>query len=355
MGKAMVRTAAVLVLAASGLWADFSMEQTSQITGGALAGMMKLAGAFSRQAREPQHTTVAVKGDRMAHLSQYHAQIIDLSKETITSIDFQKKTYSVMTFAQMKQMLDNLSERMHQQKSEQGAPDVKFKVSVNPTGQTKQIAGYDAKETILKLEMEGTDQKTGQTGAMTVISDMWLAPRVAGYQEVIDFHKRMAQKLDWTPGSNMMMARPDMAKAMAELYKQSGSLDGIPVYQVVKMGASGDAAAGAGAGAGAGAAPPPQSESQAAKPSLGDAMGSALGGKLGRFGGFGRKKKDTSSEQASSSTPPPAAAQPQGGAPDSLMEMTIEVTSFSSAPVDSAKFEVPAGFQQVEPQLGRQR
>ena len=236
------RTSALIALAAGALLADFSMEQSSKITGGMMAGAMKIAGAFSRQAREPIQTTVAVKGNRMVHLSASRGTVIDLDKETITSIDFQRKTYSVMTFAQMKQALEDLSARMQEKKGDN--PDLKFKVSVNPTGQTKQIAGFDAKETILKIEMEGTDAKSGQTGAMTMISDMWLAPRVSGYEEVTAFHKRMAQKLDWTPGANMMMARPDMAKAMAELYKQSGSLDGIPVYQVVKMGVAGSGAPG---------------------------------------------------------------------------------------------------------------
>jgi hypothetical protein len=342
----MLRTFLVLVFPASALLADFSMEQTSQITGGAVAGMMKVAGVFSRQAREPIHTTVAVQGDRMVHLSQDHAQIIDLGKETITRVDFQKKTYSVMTFAQMKQMLDQMSQKMREKQGE-GA-DVQFKVSVNATGQTKQIGGFDAKETILKMEMEGTDQKSGQTGAMTVISDMWLAPRVAGYQEVVDFQKRMAQKLNWTPGGNMFMARPDMAKAMAELYKQSGSLEGIPVYQVVKMGVSGNAASGANAGA----APPPSNppQQQAEKPSVGSAVGSALGGRFGRFGGFGKKKKAEPQEQtASSEQPQSAPAQPQGDVSGALLEMTMETTNFSSAPVDSAKFEVPAGYKQIEP------
>ena len=234
--------------------------------------------------------TVAVKGDRMVHVSPQRAQIVDLSKETITSLDFQRKTYSVMTFAQMKQALDDLSARM-QDRKQQGA-DLKFKVSLNPTGQTKQIGGVETKETILKIEMEASDTQKGNSGGMTMTSDMWLAPRAPGYQEVIEFHKRMAQKLDWMPGGGMMMARPDIARAMAELYKQSGSLDGIPVYQVISMGA-----AGAGPGVGAEAPPPPPAGGQAADKPSSDS-GTALPGRLGRLGGLGRKKRQDS-DQAS--------------------------------------------------------
>src|SRR5262245_4636724 len=97
------------------LLADFSYEQSSKMTGGALAEMMKVAGAFSRQAREPIRSTVAIKGNRMAHLSNSHTTIIDLDKETITQINPQKKTYSVLTFAEMAEAMQRMAEKMKQQ------------------------------------------------------------------------------------------------------------------------------------------------------------------------------------------------------------------------------------------------
>ena len=36
------------------------------------------------------------------------------------------------------------------------------------------------------------------------------------------------------------------------------------------------------------------------------------------------------------------------------MEMTTELTAFSSAPVDMAKLSVPAGFKQVEHDMAKQ-
>ena len=34
---------------------------------------------------------------------------------------------------------------------------------------------------------------------MVSVVVMWLAPKVAGYNEITDFYKRMAQKLNWAP------------------------------------------------------------------------------------------------------------------------------------------------------------
>src|ERR1700674_4325287 len=111
------------------LLADFSYEESTKITGGAMAGVMKFAGAFSKQAREPLQSTVAVKGNRMLHGNKERASVIDLDSETI----YQKKTYSVMTFAEMKQAMEQAMQRMKnapqqqqpQQESQGQKPDVK--------------------------------------------------------------------------------------------------------------------------------------------------------------------------------------------------------------------------------------
>jgi hypothetical protein len=325
-----------MLLAAATLPADFTYHETSTITGGMIAGMMKVAGVFSKQAREPIQSTVSVKGDRMMHRSQTHASIVDLSSQTITSVDFQKKTYSVMTFDEMKQALENMQQRMKQNDKGQ----MNFKVEANATGKTKQVATFDCKEMILKMSMEGTDQQSGQKGAMVITTDMWIAPAVPGYQEVRDFHKRMAEKLNWTPGGNMFMSNPDAAKGMAEVYKEVSKLDGMPVQQYISMGAEGQG----GAAAQQGQQPQEQQQQQQAdKPSVGSVLG-------GRFG-LGRKKSSTSD------APPPSdsgAQNSQAGA-GSLLQMTTELSSFSNAAVDDGQFAVPAGFKKVDPDLKRVR
>ena len=208
MLKRVLTIAGIMTLAGSSLLADFTYQETSTITGGMMMSMMKIAGVFSKQAREPIQSTIAVKGDRMVHRTSTHASVIDLGSGTITSIDFQKKQYSVMTFDEMKQMMEQMSQKM--QKNDKG--EMKFKVSANATGKTKQVSGFEAKEMIMKMEMEGTDKESGQKGGMTVTTDMWIAPGIPGYQEVRDFYKRMAEKINWTPGGNMFAANPQVSR-----------------------------------------------------------------------------------------------------------------------------------------------
>jgi hypothetical protein len=339
MLRKIVTGMALVAISSSTLLADFSYQQKSTITGGAIASMMKIAGAFSKQAREPIETTVAIKGDRMVHRGQYRSTIIDLASQTITEVDLQKKTYTVMTFDQMRQMMDQMAQRMHQRQPDSGA-EMNFKVSANATGNTKHIGDFDTKEMVVKMEMQATDQQSGQQGSMVITTDLWLAPSIAGYGEIRDFYRRMAEKLNWTPGG-AFMGRPDVAKGMAEVYKETSKLDGVPVYQTVVMGAQGQPGqSGDASGAQQPAQPPADQQGTSdqqnqQKPSVGSALGGALGGRFG----LGRKKSD--SQQSS------AGSQQSGNG--SLMEMTTELSAFSAGAVDESLFSIPAGFKKVEP------
>lgn len=324
---------------AATLRADFSYDETSRITGGAIVGMMKFAGVFSKNARkvtEPIVSTTAVKGNRLVHKSAERIEIIDLDRETITQINPANRTYSVVTFAQMKQAMEDASKKM-QDAGKPNTSNLEYEVSVRETGQTRTIAGRDARETIVTISVKGADPNSGQRGALDVKSDMWIAPKVAGYEEIQRFYLRMAKKLDWGPGSPMGMARPDMAKAMGQVYKEGSKLNGIPVYTVTTMGGSAE---------GMPVSDSRQDTRQSAPPpgSVSDAVGGAIAGRLG-LGGFGRKKP----KQDQTQDAPPAG----GNASGSLMEMTMEVTSFSPAPVDPAWFEVPAGYSQVQESLSQ--
>jgi hypothetical protein len=204
------------------------------------------------------------------------------------------------------------------------------------------------REIVMTLEFEGTDPKTNQRATMMVmVADMWIAPEVPGYAEVREFHQRMARKLNWVPGAGGMMGGgQESAKGMAEMYKEMGKLNGMPVLQLTKMNMGGAIPQGEQPAAAGATPPPPQPEVQQPQQQQVDlerpTVGGALGRLGGRLGGLGKKKQTP--EQTSGSQPQAQAA----GGPPSMMEMTSELSGFSSAAADASKFEVPAGFKQVE-------
>ena len=158
MGHKFVTVCGMIALSAGSMFADFSYQETSKITGGVMAGMMKVAGVFSKTAREPIESTVAVKGNRMVHRSATHVSMIDLDSKTITDIDFQKKQYSVMTFDEMKQAMEQMSKKM--KKDDNG--EMKFKVSANATGKTKQVSGL-RRQRNPDEDGDGDDRREEQT------------------------------------------------------------------------------------------------------------------------------------------------------------------------------------------------
>jgi hypothetical protein len=340
-----------LLLAASLCWscatlrADFSYQETTQMTGGSLVSALRLLGPLARQAREPIVSTHLIKGNRMATVTKDRTSIVDLDKESITTIDLAKKTYSVMTFAEMKQAMEEAQKKMQERKSQSpgdGNIDASFKVSANATGQTKMVQGLNAKEMIVTMTAEGTDQKSGKSGSMDIVSDAWLAP-VPGYEEVKAFHQKLAAKMGYVFGSGMgqmPLMRADVGKGFEEVAKEMGKLDGVPVETTVKMGATGD-----------GSQDTAQTQQQAnsqQQPSAPNSPAAALGrlAGIGGLGGFGRNKKKSDDPQQ----PPPDQPRQQGGTNStSLIETTSQMSGFSSGPVDASKFEVPAGFKQVQP------
>jgi hypothetical protein len=289
--------------------------------------------------KEPQVSTVAVQGNRMVRKNKRQAEIINLDKRTITTINFDKRTYSEMTFDQMKQMLEDASNKMSQKQQNSDKVNLNLDADVRDTGQTKTVNGLDTHEVVMSMSMTASDPQSGQTGALKITSDMWLSKDVPGAAEMREFHARMAKELDWAPtGMGAMMNRPDIARAMAKMMAAGGKMEGTPVQQIIRIGADGATSADA-ANTQSGSR-----QTTASRPTVSDALSGALGARLSGFGGFGKKKKQDAPVAESQAADNPA----NGQVPGSLMEMTIDNTGFSTGEVDGSLFAVPGDFKRVE-------
>ena len=337
---------AVLVLGGAAVSADFSYTQTTRVTGGTLLNMTRFMPGAG-QLKEPKTHTIAVKGGKMVTYDADSATIIDADAETMTQIDFKKKQYAVITFAEMKQAMQAMRAQLAQaqaaqtqQQAPQANPLEAMKVTVNETGQTKVISGLNTKQYILTMEMGGAPAGTPPTTPSNKTTmDSWMAPTLPGYEEVTAFGVKMASKMSdlATPGMNpMAMFREDVAASVKTMAAEMSKMSGIPVYQTMTMTgmqASGPSAGDAAKGAAVDAA------GQAA---AGAALGRSRLGGLAGIGGLGRKKQ----EEAKPAEP----AAPVNLQPVVLMEQVTEISSLA-ATVDASKFAVPTGFKQVEHEM----
>ncbi len=318
--------------------ADFKYDQTTRMTGGSMLRMMQMVG---RGAADPHTSTVAVKGDKMATRSKDSIVIVDLSAETTTTVDLKDQTYSVMTFAQTREQMEKLFSKR--------GDKVETNVSVDgkQTGKKATVNGMATSEWMLTMLVEGNSG--GQRGQMRMEMSNWVSEsKIAGFDEVTTFQRKMVQKMGLATlaGPAGPMAQPGMAKGMAEMAKKMAEVGGVPIVTVIRMIPTDPEQIKQMEAMQA------QSADAPGRPSMGEALSGALGGRLG---GFGRKKK---TEDPPPSSPAPATAAPakstlpvEGSfsSAASMMEMLTESANFSSLPVDAALFAVPAGFKQVKP------
>jgi hypothetical protein len=361
--RTVISIAAVTVLAAGTSRADFKYTQQSKVTGGALAGVTKSLGVFSksaRQATEPQLSTTMVHGNRLrTEHSAGTVEIIDLDGRRFIHIDNTKKTYSIQTFEQLKQQIAQAQARM---KDEQAKAVAKHddpstmtmvpKFDMQATGASHPVLDVPAKEMKMRVDLifKSTDPKTEadleKSNASTwMTSDSWYGT-VPGYEELRGFYMKMAKELDWLPGSMGMGggANPQMGQAMDEFKKNAIKMDGMPLLQYTSFGmtAQGQGAQGQDQSA---QQPPPSSSDNSTPTSPSGAIVKGLGGL------FGKKKQqqaDNNPPAAATNNPPPPA--PVAG---SMMDMTIEVTSYSKDSLDASLFDVPAGYTQVQAADGK--
>lgn len=331
--------AALIFPLACQCFADFQYTENSKITGGAAAGAMKFAGVFNKNARQATQgaaSTISLKGNKMRREDSLGmAEIIDLDGKQIIQIDTKKKTYSVMTFAEMKAQMEEARRKAAEQqakhnKSQQAQVTIVPKIQVSAGSASKKLLDYTAKEMKVRvdMEMQSTDPKTqGQSANMWVTSDAFIAP-VKGYDEMRRFYARLAKELDWVPGA-VLGANPQVAPAMVEYRKTAANLSGMPLLSMVSVGMSGQP--------GAQQASSDDQKQSSNSNSGGNPITHGIGGIFGKK----KKKDDASQDDSANASNSPS---PNG----SLMDTTIEVTSISTKAVDAALFQIPQGYKQVQ-------
>ncbi len=186
--------------------ADFSYQSRVQINGS-----------------EPVTVTRAIKGLRMAILTHKHTEVIDLDSQTITDIDYSKKTYAVIPFATWKKALDDAAAH---------APrETGFRVSTRPGGgsASKPIGILNAAESVIDM--------AGASGALNINIDTWLET-IPGYEQMHDFIDRLAAKLGYpfAAGLGQQALRvPDSLPGLDAAIKQWNQSVGAPIDTTIRI------------------------------------------------------------------------------------------------------------------------
>jgi hypothetical protein len=338
---ASILSAIFLVMSAPALRADVRSDQKAHVQfAGMLGRMFNLFGG--KTAREGVTTTIAVKGDRKATITDTIEQIVDLGEEKVYDIDLKKKSYTVTTFAELRRRMEEARKKAEEdarkeagkdagkekQQPQAAAPDAKqieIDFDIKNTGAKKTINGFDTHQAVMTVTVREKGRTLEQGGGMVVTSDLWLAPRIPALQEITDFEARYAQKLYGTMIAGVsaeqmaaaMATYPMMKQAVGRMTTEGGKIEGSPVQTTTTMDAV-------------------KSEEQIAADakSADSDKPSPAGGVSGMIGGFA--KKVAAKKMGGDDANKPRAT---------FMTMTSEVLKVVTD-VTPADVAVPAGFKE---------
>jgi hypothetical protein len=343
---AVALAAGVVMTSVPVIRADVKTDERAQVRFEGLLG--KMAGLFGgRAAREGVKTTVAVRGDRKASLTDQTGQIVDLKEEKIYDLDLRRKTYKVTTFAELRRQMEEAqrkaAEDMKKAQAEaqsQPAPagdttaaqdgrqmDVDF--DLKETGQKKTINGFDARQIVMTITMREKGKTLEQSGGMVLTSDIWMTPAIKAMKEVADFDLRYTKAL---AGPMIAGASPDqmaaaiamypmMKDAIARMRAENVKMDGTAVQTTTRIDAVQSAEQQA-------AAQQQQRDQQ-------QNSGSSSGVVGGLLGGLGRRMANRGNSNDTQQTPGRA----------TFMTITSEILSVATTVAD-ADLAVPAGFKE---------
>jgi hypothetical protein len=314
--SSVVRKPILSILAVSLLAAPAAADVTyeEQTTMGGVMQMMGMG--------KPTRSTTRLSGDFLRTDNGDEATITDLAGEKIITLDTKKKTYSVMTFAEMKQKMEQAMATLKGKKAEkpQGT-DVSMKtdVKVTDTGRSDTIQGVACKQYLLELDMSVKSEREQQSGAMSTVTEMWMAKDVPGSAELNAFYRRMAEKMGTATVGQQWAATVAQGPAqsfgadMQKMAEEMKKMDGHAMRSVMYMG----------------------DPEAAKKEASGQAPPEPQGG-----GGLAEMLKKMQQN-------PQAQGGPSGEGGGVMMKITTETTKVSTDAIDPKVFAVPGDYKLV--------
>jgi hypothetical protein len=275
--------------------------------------------------------------------------ITRLDKELIWTLDPDKKTYTELTFEQMRKMMESMGSLgglLTQAKADslrKAMEKLSSTVEVNKTGEKKTMSGLECERVILTMRSEIKDTIGNVTDTTWVKNDLWMAPIDKVSSELRNFDLKMAEKLGFAEGGPMAGLLNQYADAMKKLQEKLKELNGYPLASTfsIVMTTHGEQKAKAETQV---KDTTEQQMAQEEETPITEQKGvkSALGGLFKKKAKEETKKKE---EQKQKEEQEKAVAQ-QG--PKTVVEVTTETQSISTSGVDASLFEIPAGYKKVE-------
>ena len=352
------------LLLASSASADVVIKEKSVSEGlggfgnGTTSRTLIVAGDKSRSEDEATYTgrfkTLAGGGKPHTTIS-----ITRIDKEVIWNLEPEKKQYTELTFAQMREMMQKGMAGGDKAAQEAQAKDagMTFAVDVKRTGAKETVNGFATEQVIITcVGKPKNPEKGAENTELRLVMDEWLTKSAPGAQEQAEFYKRFAEKLGLDPQLSGVsaMAQRMYGNGMKELAEKMKGLGGVAIRSTFTIEGSPQMTAAQKQGAQQGQSSQVEAkterekagrQAEADEKKQEDAKDLASGGGIkGKLGGFlGRKLAGTAQKQAGEKTEEMSGPGPAAGGP--LMKVVTEVISISTSSAPAGSFDVPAGYK----------
>ncbi len=343
--------AALFMVAAPPILSAQSLQYTSVTKtelGGALGRIMSMMSGVGDETQ----TTTYIEGSRIRTDEQKTSDIVDAKAGTMTMLDHESRTYTVIDFAKMAEQMAGAMSDASKQASTQMAtetptgqaaeqPQIEWEVHfhTDKTGKKEKIAGYDAEEVVLVTEViaknvpkEGEEQE--QAG-MAIVSDLWMSQDFPEYMLTQQMRSDVAEHIGESTRQSMAnsmqafsSAEPGLSEAWKKNAEELEKVQGYAMRTTMLF-----------------VALPPnvpldrdealaEKDKSLGSSAAGAAEGSAADVARKALGGIFGKKKEEPKAEAAEATPHQA----------TFMRITTEIQNVKTGGIDPSVFEVPAGY-----------
>jgi hypothetical protein len=236
-------TSAVLALSATIAFADGTVQQKTQVKlGGAVGAIANVFGG--RATHEGIESSVAIKGNRKATRTGGRGEVIDLGEEKVYRVDYDGKTYKVVTFDELRKQFEEQraraaqnEEKTSKDKSKNEGPEYEVDFDVKETGKKETINGFDTHQTIATVTVREKGKTLEQAGGFVLTSDMWMGPKIPAMAEIASFDRKYFTKVygssissaEMTSAAALLATTPAFAKAMKVFAEKRTAFEGTPI------------------------------------------------------------------------------------------------------------------------------
>ena len=333
-------------LAAPALAQDVQYSSVTKVDlGGGMNAVMKMAGAS--EVRE----TTSIQGKKLRSDSEKSSTIFDLDNNRYIVIDHAAKTYMSVPIADMARVATSSVRGMKAERSNDklegtavdsagNKADFVVDLKVDPTGERKNINGYDAQRLLVTMETNVRVTPQGETqsqeaGTLVVLMDTWNANTGPAAEAVRAWEKAASKELAAAAfggnKSNIGAAfpgNPGVAEAMKKANEEAQKADGVAVKSTMHLvfvapGAKFDRAL-------------------ALKDSEGSSAGEKAKGGLKGMLGRALEAKTQQQQQQQASTE----QKTQG----TFAKVITDVRDVRSTSLPASMFEIPAGYREIKPE-----